>query len=51
MPSPSNFSEIDSEILKSAGYVVTYRQEDNKKYKPSSVIKIDKNGTFKIIRM
>ena len=51
MPSPSNFSEIDSEILKSAGYVVTYRQEDNKKYKPSSVIKIDKNGAFKIIRM
>jgi L-threonylcarbamoyladenylate synthase len=51
MSSPSNFSEIDSEILKSAGYVVKYRQEDNKKYKPSSVIKIDKNGAFKIIRM
>ncbi|HZL76186.1 MAG TPA: L-threonylcarbamoyladenylate synthase [Bacteroidales bacterium] len=50
-PSPSNFSEIDDEIKKSAGYVVTYRQEDNKKYKPSSVIKIDKNGAFKIIRM
>jgi L-threonylcarbamoyladenylate synthase len=50
-PSPSNFSEIDNEIKKSAGYVVTYRQNDKRKYKPSSVIKFDKNGSFKIIRM
>jgi L-threonylcarbamoyladenylate synthase len=50
-PSPSNFSEIDNEIKKSAGYIVTYRQEDDRKCKPSSVIKIDKNGAFKIIRM
>ncbi|MGD0341025.1 MAG: L-threonylcarbamoyladenylate synthase [Bacteroidales bacterium] len=50
-PSPSNFSEIDIEIKKSAGYIVTYRQEDTRKYKPSSVIKIDKNGAFRIIRM
>jgi L-threonylcarbamoyladenylate synthase len=50
-PAPSDFSEIDNEIKKSAGYVVTYRQKDKRKYKPSSVIKIDKNGSFKIIRM
>jgi L-threonylcarbamoyladenylate synthase len=50
-PSPSNFGEIGDEIIKSAGYVVTYRQEDNRKNKPSSVIKSDKNGAFKIIRM
>jgi len=50
-PSPSNFGEIKDEIIKSAGYVVKYRQEDNRKNKPSSVIKIDKNGAFKIIRM
>jgi len=50
-PSPSNFGEIEDEIIKSAGYVVTYRQEDYRKNKPSSVIKIDKNGAFKIIRM
>jgi L-threonylcarbamoyladenylate synthase len=50
-PSPSNFSEIEEEIKNGAGYVVTYRQEDNRKNKPSSVIKIDKKGAFKIIRM
>jgi L-threonylcarbamoyladenylate synthase len=50
-PSPSDFSEIDDKIKKAAGYVVSYRQEDTRKNKPSSVIKIDKNGAFKIIRM
>jgi L-threonylcarbamoyladenylate synthase len=50
-PSPSNFREIDEEIKNGAGYVVTYRQEDDQKIKPSSVIKIDKKGAFKIIRM
>jgi L-threonylcarbamoyladenylate synthase len=49
--SPSNFIEITDEIKKSADYVVTYRQEDNHKNKSSSVIKIDINGAFKIIRM
>jgi L-threonylcarbamoyladenylate synthase len=49
--SPLNFSEIDDEIIKSAGYVVAYRQEDNRNNKPSSVIKIYKNGAFKIIRI
>jgi L-threonylcarbamoyladenylate synthase len=51
MPSPANFDEIGEEVKKSAGYVVTYRQEDRQRNKPSPVIKIDKNGSFKIIRM
>ena len=50
-PSPLNFSEIDGEIKRSAGYVVSYRQEERQKNKPSPVIKIDKNGALKIIRM
>jgi L-threonylcarbamoyladenylate synthase len=50
-PPPSNFSGIEDAIKKSAGYVVTYRQDDIHKQKPSSVIKIDKNGAFRIIRM
>ena len=50
-PSPLNFGEIDDEIKNSAGYVVTYRQEERQKNKPSPVIKIDKNGALKIIRM
>jgi L-threonylcarbamoyladenylate synthase len=51
MPAPANFDEIDERIKKSAGYVVSYRQDDRQKHKPSPVIKIDKNGAFKIIRM
>lgn len=51
MPAPAIFDEIDEAIIKSAGYVVTYRQDDRQKHKPSSIIKIDKNGSFKIIRM
>ncbi len=50
-PSPAHFGEISEEIKKSAGYIVTYRQEDRQKQKPSPVIKIDKNGVFKILRM
>lgn len=48
--SPSHFSEIDKEIIKSAGYVVTYRQKERQKNKPSAIIKIDKNGVIQIIR-
>jgi L-threonylcarbamoyladenylate synthase len=50
-PLPSNFIEIEEEIIKSVDYVVKYRQEDQRKYSASPVIKIDKNGVFEIIRM
>lgn len=49
-PSPSNFSEIDDSIIRSADYVVKYRQEDTAKYPPSSIIRLENNGTIKIIR-
>ncbi len=49
-PSPGNFSEIDDYIIKSADYVVKYRQEDMTKYPPSSIIKLGTDGTIKIIR-
>jgi L-threonylcarbamoyladenylate synthase len=49
-PSPSIFSEIEEEIIKSADYVVKHRQEEMKKNTPSSVIKVENNGVFKIIR-
>jgi L-threonylcarbamoyladenylate synthase len=48
--SPSDFSEIEDEIIRSAGYVVKYRQADTNKNTPSSVIKVDDNGVIKIIR-
>lgn len=49
-PSPSLFSEIEDEIIRSADYVVKYRQTDTNKNTPSSIIKVEDNGVIKIIR-
>lgn len=49
-PSPRNFSEIDKSVINLADYVVEYRQDDRRKQSASPVIKIEQNGTFKIIR-
>ncbi|MBG0860496.1 MAG: threonylcarbamoyl-AMP synthase [Bacteroidales bacterium] len=50
-PAPAHFGEIDRKIISSADYVVKYRQDDRQKQSPSPVIKIDKNGVFRILRM
>lgn len=49
-PSPANFSEISEEIIKAADYVVKYRQDEMVKNVASSIIKLNFDGTFKIIR-
>jgi L-threonylcarbamoyladenylate synthase len=49
-PSPGNFSEIEKTIIDAVDYVVNYRQDDRQKYAPSPVIKLEQNGTIKIIR-
>jgi L-threonylcarbamoyladenylate synthase len=49
--SPSHFGEMDNNIKTASDYVVMHRQNDRRKSRPSPVIKIDKNGVFKIIRM
>jgi L-threonylcarbamoyladenylate synthase len=51
MAPPSFFGEIDLRIVGLADFVVKYKQKDRLKSVPSPVIKIDKNGVFKIIRM
>jgi L-threonylcarbamoyladenylate synthase len=51
MPSPASFTEISEVIIRSADYVVKHRQDDKRKFSPSPVIKVDRNGVFKIIRM
>jgi L-threonylcarbamoyladenylate synthase len=50
-PFPADFSEIDEELTGEVDYIVKYRQNDRRKYSPSPVIKINKNGVFEIIRM
>jgi L-threonylcarbamoyladenylate synthase len=49
-PSPGNFSNIEENIVAQADYVVNYRRDDKRKQVASPVIKIERNGTFKIIR-
>ncbi len=49
-PSPANFSEITSEIKQAVDYVVSYRQEEKSKPKPSSIIKLGDGGLIQIIR-
>lgn len=47
---PAVFSEINEEIVESADYVVKWRQSDQNKNSPSSVIKLGAGGLFRIIR-
>lgn len=49
-PSPAIFQEISEEIKQSVDYIVSYRQKENKKAAPSSIIKLDKKGNIEIIR-
>jgi L-threonylcarbamoyladenylate synthase len=49
-PSPGNFSEIEKTIVNAVDYVVKFRQDDRSKGLASPVIKVNLNGTIKIIR-
>lgn len=49
-PSPANFSEIADELKGLVDYVVSFRQDDKTRPKPSSIIKLGKGGVIKIIR-
>lgn len=49
-PSPAVFSQIDKEIVNAVDYVVKYRQDDESVSKPSNIIKLNNDGTFKILR-
>jgi L-threonylcarbamoyladenylate synthase len=49
-PAPENFGEIDKSVIDAVDFVVKYRQDDQQKYSASPVIKLEQNGTIKIIR-
>jgi L-threonylcarbamoyladenylate synthase len=49
-PSPAIFDEIGDEIISSVDYVVKWRQNDITRKPASSIIKLEENGVFKIIR-
>lgn len=50
-PLPAHFDEIDDDIIRPADYVVKYRQKDRQKHSASPVIKVEKNGVIKIMRI
>jgi L-threonylcarbamoyladenylate synthase len=48
--SPGNFDDIDNEIIEAVDYVVKYRQNDLEKHTASPIIRLEANGTIRIIR-
>lgn len=49
-PTPAFFSQISPAILEKADYVVKFRRNDKTPASPSSVIKLEVDSRFKIIR-
>lgn len=49
-PSARFYAEIEQEILDGADYVCRFRRDDDYPADPSSIIKINNDGSFKIIR-
>lgn len=49
-PAAHFFREIEPSILKGSDYVCRFRQDDETPHEPSSIIKINSDGTFVIIR-
>ena len=49
-PSPASFAEISEEVKKGVDYIVEYRQDDQTKAKPSSIIKLGDGGLVQVIR-
>ncbi len=49
-PSPGNYSEIEKSVIDKVDYVVKYRQDDRQKSTASPVIRVDTDGTIKILR-
>jgi len=49
-PTAQTFDEISDEIKQAVDHIVHYSQRCKEKHQPSSIIKIDENGQFTIIR-
>lgn len=49
-PTARFYHEIEREVLDGADYVCRYRRDDDTPHEPSTLIKINDDGSFKIIR-
>jgi L-threonylcarbamoyladenylate synthase len=49
-PAPAVYTEIDEAIKQSVDYIVPLRQDETEKTSASSIIKLETDGRFKILR-
>ena len=49
-PTPTAFCEISAEIIGDVDYVATYRRDDKQPRQPSMVVKMEADGSYKILR-
>jgi L-threonylcarbamoyladenylate synthase len=49
-PWPPNFQKIEKSLLKKMDYIVSHRQKDEMRGKPSGIIKVGLNGEVLVIR-
>lgn len=49
-PSPVNFSQIDDAVIAGVDYVIDLEQEQTEEKRPSTIMKLDPDGSFKFIR-
>lgn len=49
-PTAQNYGDISEEILNAVDYVCWTRRQEHKPHKPSSIVKLDKNGHVEVIR-
>jgi len=49
-PSPTNFNEINEEIINGVDLVVNWKQDDRTAKKPSTIMKLEPDGRFAFIR-
>jgi L-threonylcarbamoyladenylate synthase len=47
---PATFHEINSSICEQVDYIVKWRQDDTSPAKPSSIIKLEKDGSITTLR-
>ena len=49
-PAAQNYCDIDPKLLELVDYVCWSRRQEHKPHKPSSIVKLSKNGEVKVIR-
>jgi len=49
-PAPENFAAVDESIREGVDYIVRHRQDDLRKFRPSSIIRVDEKGNLERLR-